>query len=130
MQHNSIVRRYLWTMLILGVGCSPGASEKADILVDLTLTPSPPVVGNTQMSLKLATSDGTPVDGAEVRLEGNMNHAGMKPSFAELQEAEPGRYLGRLNFTMGGDWFILVTAKTPDGQTVQQKVDVPGVKTR
>jgi hypothetical protein len=31
---------------------------------------------------------------------------------------------------MGGDWFLLVTAKTADGQRVERKIDVKGVKAR
>jgi hypothetical protein len=52
----------------------------------------------------------------------------MKPSFADLQEVEPGSYAGKLNLTMGGDWYVLATVKTPDGKTSQHKVNVPGVK--
>jgi hypothetical protein len=63
-----------------------------------------------------------------VRVEGNMNHAGMRPSFADLHETEPGRYTGTLRFTMGGDWFLLVQATLPDGNQVEQKIDVPGVR--
>ncbi len=62
-----------------------------------------------------------------VAIEGNMNHAGMKPSFAELTERGAGVYDGDLEFTMGGDWFILVTATLPDGSQLERKVDVKGV---
>jgi hypothetical protein len=31
---------------------------------------------------------------------------------------------------MGGDWFILVNAKLPDGKSVERRIDVPGVKAR
>jgi hypothetical protein len=96
--------------------------------VKLVLNPLPPVVGDADVTLTLASASGQPIADAEVRLEGNMNHAGMKPSFADLAEVEPGRYTGTLEFTMGGDWFILVTAKTKDGRNVERKIDVPGVK--
>lgn len=130
MHEHSVVRRHGWAFLLLLAGCNPAGSEKPDIQVDLNLTPSPPVVGESQVDLKLASASGEPLTGAEVRLEGNMNHAGMKPSFADLEEGEPGQYSGTLEFTMGGDWFILVTAKTAAGQTVQHKIDVPGVESQ
>lgn len=111
-------------------GCNSQKSAEPDVKVDLSLDPSPPMVGEAGISLKLTGAGGNPVEGAEVRVEGNMNHAGMKPSFADLKEVEPGRYDGTLDFTMGGDWFLLITAKTADGKTVEQKIDVPGVKVK
>ena len=111
-------------------GCGPSEQEAPGVQVDLTLEPSPPVVGDADIALKLTDASGAPVEGADVRVEGNMNHAGMKPSFADLKEVEPGRYTGTLDFTMGGDWFLLVTAKTPDGKRVERKIDVEGVKAR
>lgn len=109
------------------VGCGTSDATAPDVQVDLTIAPSPPVVGDANVSLTLKDNKGLPVSGAQVSLEGNMNHAGMKPSFAELVEKDPGQYEGTLDFTMGGDWFILVTARTTGG-TIERKIDVPGVK--
>jgi hypothetical protein len=130
MRYGMIVWLSVWVPLVLGTGCSHTTPEATDIRVDMTLNPSPPLVGNADVSLKLVDTNAFPVKGATVQVEGNMNHAGMKPSFADLREVEPGRYLGTLEFTMGGDWFILVTAKTPDGKMVARKIDVLGVKSR
>ena len=126
-----IVRMSCWAAciaLLIGSGCGGSASTSSDARIELTITPSPPLVGDAEVSLTLADADGARLEGADVRLEGNMNHAGMKPSFADLREVEPGVYAGTLTFTMGGDWFILVTATTPDGGTIEQKIDVPGVR--
>lgn len=116
-------------LLACTLGCAPSESSAPELQMELTLTPSPPVVGEAGVGLTVKKADGTPVSGANVKLEGNMNHAGMKPSFADLTEASPGQYEGTLDFTMGGDWFVLVTVKTDEGQTVERKIDVPGVKT-
>ena len=122
--------------LVLGLaalifeGCGPAVEPASDVQVELTLEPSPPVVGDAELDLKLTDAAGAPLEGATVRVEGNMNHAGMKPSFADLEEVEPGQYTGTLDFTMGGDWFLLVTAKTADGKRVERKIDVKGVKAR
>jgi hypothetical protein len=127
-------RHVIWLaiglMLVLGAGCRPSASDVPGAEADLTLQPDPPTVGDNQVILALTDEAGAPIENADVRLEGNMNHAGMKPSFADLQEVEPGRYAGTLDFTMGGDWFILVTAKLPDGRTLDRKIDVPGVEAK
>ena len=64
--------------------------------------------------------------GATINLEGNMNHAGMVPTLAQAQEVVPGQYEASLEFTMAGDWFILVQADLPDGRMMQHRVDLAG----
>lgn len=118
------------TFLVVCSGCGPAETETADFQVDLAFDPSPPQKGDVDVTLTLAQRDGTPIEGADVRLEGNMNHAGMTPSFADLKEVKPGQYAGTLDFTMGGDWFVLVTVQMPDGKQVERKIDIPGVEAR
>ncbi len=117
-------------LLFAGSGCHSASSDSPDVKTELTLDPSPPVVGNNHLTLKLTDANGAPLEGAMVKVEGNMNHAGMTPSFADLKETKPGDYEGTLKFTMGGDWFLLVSAETPDGEVVERKIDVPGVKAK
>ena len=52
----------------------------------------------------------------------------MVPVFADVWETAPGRYAATLNFTMAGDWFVLVHARVPDGRAVEQTIDLPGVQ--
>jgi hypothetical protein len=56
-----------------------------------------------------------------------MTHPGMRPVLADAQERERGRYDARLDFTMGGDWSILVTGQLADGRRIDHRFDVPGV---
>ena len=118
---------FLLTLLIL-VGCRGRSEGARDVSVQLMVTPSPPQVGPAMVVVTLAAPDGSPISDATVRLEGNMSHAGMKPVFAEAQEVTPGRYEASLEFTMGGDWFIIVRASLPDGRTLERQIDVPGVR--
>lgn len=119
----------LGAALILS-GCQAPTADTSSAQVDLTMEPSEPVVGSSLVSIRLADADGELIEGASVRVEGNMNHAGMKPSFADLTENEPGQYSGTLEFTMGGDWFLLVTATTPENGTIERQIDVPGVRAK
>jgi hypothetical protein len=73
---------------------------------------------------------GRPLRGAAVRLEGNMSHAGMRPVFGTAREVAPGTYEAPLELTMGGDWFLLIDAKLPEGGTLRRQVDLPGVRPR
>lgn len=71
---------------------------------------------------------GAPVSGGTLRLEGNMSHPGMRPSFADCREAEPGRYRGSLDLTMAGDWLVQVDASFPGGRRARRTFPLPGVR--
>jgi hypothetical protein len=114
----------------LTCGCTPRQSAPAELQFHVSLEPAQPAVGQATVLLSLTDASGVPVEGADVRVEGNMNHAGMKPSFAALQEQEPGKYSGTIEFTMGGDWFLLINATTSDGKRAEHKIDVLGVQTK
>lgn len=120
----------LW-LAVLIAGCQPPAQTSPEIALDWSVKPDPPRVGPATVALTLADAKtGRPVEGAEVRLEGNMSHPGMKPVFGAAREVAPGKYEGAIEFTMGGDWFILVDAKLRDGRSLQKQVDVAGVRSR
>ncbi len=125
------MRQWQW-LLVLWIlalaGCRGQGVEQPDIAVTLAVTPEPPKVGPATLVVTLAGADGQPVTGATVKLEGNMSHAGMQPVFADATEVAPGRYEAPLEFTMGGDWFVLVRAILPDGRALEHKVDLPGVE--
>jgi len=118
----------LLALLLLGLsGCARGAGGLAGVGVELAVEPQPPQLGPAVVLVTLTGADGLPVAGAQVELEGNMTHAGMVPVLAPAVEIEPGRYRGELEFTMTGDWFILVRASLADGRSLEEQVEVPGV---
>ena len=113
---------------LLGVACRL-TEPTPDLRVEHEISPSPPRVGATTVNLKLTDfASSKPLSGARVRLEGNMTHAGMTPVFADAQEVEPGRYRATLEFTMGGDWVVLVRLTLPDGRKIERQFDVKGVQ--
>lgn len=113
---------------LLTAGCRPKATDTAAVQAAVEFTPAPPVAGANTVKLTLADAAGHPLRLGQIEVEGNMNHAGMQPVFARLEETGPGRYEGRIEFTMGGDWFLLVSGQTPDGRRFEKKIDVAGVK--
>jgi hypothetical protein len=122
---------FLIILTFLLVGCRRGSNDDiSGINVDLTVSPDPPTVGLATIKLVLSNADDQPISGAVVELEGNMNHAGMVPAFSQATETDPGLYEAPLEFTMGGDWFILVKVSLPDGREFERQVDLPGVETR
>jgi hypothetical protein len=105
----------------------PGGAA-AGVSVEHEVEPRPPRVGTARVTLRVADASGRPLGGARVRLEANMSHAGMRPVFAEAQEREPGRYQTELEFTMAGDWVVLVRLVLPDGREIERQFDVKGVQ--
>ncbi len=122
-------RQWLLGLLLLLIlaGCGRGGQDLADVAMDLVVSPQPPQLGPATITVTMRDANGQPISGAKVELEGNMSHAGMVPVFVQAAEVAPGRYQADLEFTMGGDWFILVRAQLPDGRSMERQVDVPGV---
>jgi hypothetical protein len=134
-------RRVLTAVVILAcslaAGCAvPGCdvdreSERAssEVGVAWTLDPSPPIVGTPGVvRLTLRDRDKKPVAGARLRLEGVMSHPGMAPVNATVTERGNGEYDAPLQFTMAGDWILLVTGELPDGMPFKQQIEINGVR--
>jgi hypothetical protein len=110
------------------IGC--GRTEPADsVRVSWTLDPSPPVVG-TPIVARLTLRDTTqnPIIGARLRLEGMMSHPGMAPVSAAVTEKGNGEYEAPLQFTMAGDWILLVTGELPGGTAFTRQIEITGVR--
>jgi hypothetical protein len=127
--------RPLAGLLLLGLaGCQPPAGPTgtaSDISFHWSVSPSPPATGPARFSAALAEpATGRPVRGAAIKLEGDMSHPGMQPVFGTAREVAPGVYEAAIDFTMAGDWVLLVDATLRDGRTLQRQVLLPGVRAR
>lgn len=120
-----------WLAVCLMAGCQPATDESATIETDWTVTPQPPTAGPVLLALTLTDrSSGQPLPGAEVRIEGDMTHPGMKPVFSTAREVAPGRYEAPVELTMAGDWVISIDARLRDGRSIEQQFELPGVRPR
>jgi hypothetical protein len=59
-----------------------------------------------------------------------MTHAGMAPVFGHASEVQPGRYRSHLEFSMPGDWVILLHVKLASGQQVEKQFEIRGVRSQ
>ena len=108
------------------VSCAERA--KSVITLSWTLTPTTPGVGPATLTVTLRDPAGSAVTGARVRLEGHMSHPGMTPVTADAPERTAGIYVAPFNFSMPGDWVLLVSAALPNGESVEERIDVGSVR--
>jgi hypothetical protein len=127
-QHRVLTAVLVFCSLSCLAGC--GRTDPADaIRVSWTLDPSPPVVGTPIVArLTLRDSAQQPVSGARLRLEGLMSHPGMAPVTAVVVERGNGEYEAPLQFTMAGDWILLVRGDLPGGVHLEKQIEIAGVR--
>ncbi|RIK40791.1 MAG: hypothetical protein DCC55_13935 [Chloroflexi bacterium] len=118
----------LLIVLALLAGCAGRSTSAQPGDLRITLVPAPEGVSGSYLTVLVADAAGTPVTDAAVRLEGNMNHAGMAPVLTERVRDEDdgqvdGSYRVPFGFTMLGDWIITVTVERSEG-TTEQHIDV------
>jgi hypothetical protein len=124
-------RRLGLALCLLLAACQPRRADDLPIALRWSVVPDPAAVGRVEFTFGLTDStSGAPVRGAQVRLEGNMSHPGMRPVLGTAQEIGPGRYRAQLDLDMAGDWFLVVDATLADGRRLRRQVDLPGVRAR
>jgi hypothetical protein len=52
----------------------------------------------------------------------------MTPVTTALTETRAGVYAGRLQFSMAGDWLLVVSGQLADGTRLTRQLEVPGVQ--
>lgn len=75
-----------------------------------------PALGAAKLNVYVL-NDGEGVTGAEVKVTGDMTHAGMVPVLASTTEVEQGLYASEgFEFTMAGDWIVTTEVELPSGE--------------
>lgn len=125
------LKRKLVIALGIGLAVAQACSSQNDLGPILTLThevsPQPPRVGPSTITLRVTDSAGKPLTGLRIKLEGNMSHAGMAPVFGVAKETGPGQYSSTMELSMAGDWFFAVYLTLPDGRELQHQFEIKGV---
>jgi hypothetical protein len=105
-------------------GCSKSSSTPNDLAITWESEPAPPRVGSNLFTLTLSAKNGERLSGARVSIEGDMSHAGMSPVFGEATEMAPGRYQGKLDLDMRGDWIVLFHVQLIGGRTLSRQIRI------
>ena len=109
-----------------GAGVAAAMNGQAErVAVDFSTDPSPPRKGSNSVRVKLTSSDGKPIAGAEVTATffmAAMPAMGMAALRSEetLREKGAGVYEGPLNLETGGTWQVTVVVKRA-GQILASK---------
>ena len=122
-----------WPRLTSGLlaGCLVASCATAADGIEATwdLEPGPPATDVPSVArITLHDTKGAAVSGATVRLEAHMSHAGMAPVLAPAVERTRGVYEAPFQFTMAGDWFLVVTGTLADGTRIEERIEVAGVR--
>jgi hypothetical protein len=113
----------------LALACDRQADRGPDVSVAWDLEPVPPVAGMPGLArLTLRDPAKQPITGARLRLEGHMSHPGMAPVLSAMSERDPGSYEAPLEFTMAGDWILVVTGDLPGIGRITRQIEVVGVR--
>jgi hypothetical protein len=124
----AVVLGFACAAILLAPGCSRPVEPAPVVAIEHEILPEPAWVGPARVTLKLADAAAQPVTGARITIEANMSHAGMSPLFAEAKESDPGRYQAGVEFSMAGDWVILLHVTLPGGKKLERQFDVRGVR--
>jgi hypothetical protein len=112
---------------VFGAACRPHPAS-ADVRIESTVVPAPPAVGAATLTLRLLDRSGKPIRGAKLEVEAHMSHPGMAPVVVQVTERSAGLYEAPLQFTMPGDWIVLVSGSLAGGEAVRHRIDVRGVQ--
>ena len=115
----------------LGVGLAACGRIRQDqsavdvgLNLDMTIEPAQAAVGPSRLIFSLTDAQGQLIDDAQLKVEGNMTHAGMVPVFAQAEPGQAGRYTVPFEWTMSGDWVVTVEVTLADGQQFSQQIPV------
>jgi hypothetical protein len=117
MAQRPVAPRLIGRLLVCGLvaGCARTAD---DVEAAWNIEPGPAVANVASVArIRLHDAKGA-LSGATLRLEGHMSHPGMAPVVAPAVERADGVYEAPFQFTMAGDWVLVLAGTLADGRRV------------
>lgn len=96
-----------------------------DVHIRMSSQPFPLAVGANTLAIFLATTSGTPVDGASISVTSQRDHPGMLPMTGWARDSVDGLYHVPITWPMMGMWSVDVVAELPDERgTIEEQFEV------
>ncbi len=115
-------------LLFLSLGLARCGVTPAETPVKVNMAfevnPDPAEVGPSHLTVILTDDKGQPIEGATLKIKGDMGHDGMQPLHAQARAETNGSYGAPFKWTMGGKWALTISAELPDGQMAEQQFDL------
>lgn len=106
-------------LLALGAACRQQRLSPANIQLELSV--SDRLVGETTLLVKVTDADGNPVENpGAITIRGDMNHAGMVPEFSTTSAAVNGVFTLPFEWTMSGSWILEASLTLDNGDVYRQ----------
>ena len=116
------------SMTLASVACRRSAVSADAFSIHEAITPQPVRIGEATVKVQLADNAAQPITNATMMVEADMTHPGMNPVFMAATETAPGNYESKINFTMGGDWVVLLHIRLGNGVKIERQMDVRDVR--
>ena len=103
-------------------GCSRVSQEAQhnQLQIELIEPLFPPAIGKDTLNIRLFDEKDNPINDATIAVKADMTHAGMVPILGNATEGDKGLYKVPFEWTMGGDWVVVVQATLPDGTVAEE----------
>ncbi len=121
-----IYRLLILALLLLtglaAAGCSRVSQEaqQTQLQIELIEPLFPPAVGKDTLNIRLFDENDNPINDATIAVRADMTHAGMIPILGNATEGDKGLYKVPFEWTMGGDWVVVIQATLPDGTVAEE----------
>ena len=81
-----IILILILALILTACGSQNSAPLVEDVIIELTVEPNPPNVGESTLIVSVRSADGSSINNAMVAIHGNMDHEGMTPVDSETSE--------------------------------------------
>lgn len=115
-------------MAVVDISACRRSTDSKEVSVHLDIAPQPVREGPATITIRLTDPSGMSVSNAHIDVEGDMSHPGMAPVFGRANELAPGSYQAHLDFSMPGDWVVLLHIRLANGKKIERQIDVRGVE--
>ena len=120
--YRLLILSFLLLTGLATAGCSRVSREaqQTQLQIELIEPLFPPAVGNDTLNIRLFDENDNPINDATIAVKADMTHAGMVPILGNATKGDKGLYKVPFEWSMGGDWVIIVQATLPDGTVAEE----------